>query len=131
MSLFNWISRLLRQLKQGRRMKKERNQEEVHLLENDQSHQEKRRVKKRQTCHHLQRRTLNWREEEMLRIPLRLLVSWISKLILEMEGFSFLCGLDIYILVIFCHYIDFIIVLDTNMAARQYTSEIAVLVDNL
>lgn len=77
-TFFVYFSRLQKQLKQERKMTKERKVAEVHLQENGQNHLERKRVKKRLICLHLQRKILNWKGEEMSRTPSRLLVRQIN-----------------------------------------------------
>ena len=55
-------------------MKKEKKVGEAHLQENAPNHLERKRAKKTQTCHHLQRRTPSLRGEEMWRIHSKALV---------------------------------------------------------
>ena len=63
-----------RLLRLERKMKKEKRVGEAHLQENAPNHLERKRAKKTQTCHHLQRRTPSLRGEEMWRIHSKALV---------------------------------------------------------
>lgn len=63
-----------RLLRLERKMKKEKRVGEAHLQENAPNHLERKRAKKMQTCHHLQRRTPSLRGEEMWRIHSKALV---------------------------------------------------------
>lgn len=63
-----------RLLRLERKMKKEKRVGEAHLQENAPNHLGRKRAKKTQTCHHLQRRTPSLRGEEMWRIHSKALV---------------------------------------------------------